>query len=768
MQQITLLSRVHKMSLYLLAFLIPLWFLPVTLDLLSFQKQALLIVLVIIAGISWLAKSLSEKEVRVRASWLHIPVIVVVVATGISTFTSLWRYGSLWGWPLNVADSFLTIFFFALLYFLISSTIETRKEFLTFIWVFCASLAVAAAYALLQLYAVFIIPLPFARAVTFNTVGNINSMAVLAAAMLPLALMLAFALKSGARWFFWAFSGLLLLAVVLINSLNSWIVLAAGLAVLLAYGIWNMRNNVEAKWISVPMVLLIIALFFSFFRISVPASPNLPLEVSPSRDAEMTIARNALKQNFLFGSGPGTFSYDYAKYHETNINQTIFWNTRFTAGTSEIFDWFISKGVVGGLSLVLLILAAAGLMVRSIIRLKDDGFSQMFGVGLLASFVGVVALQIMYHSNFTLSFLFWVLLGGLGMFTTGEQRRMSIASPSFLSAASSFVFLLILISSLGFLYVGGQKYAAEVQYASGIKSFSRGETDRGITKLLSAAKLNPSVDLYWQDLSQLYISRLTQIAQNTNLTDVQKTQQAQVMATNAIASANKATAISPANIANWNVRGFVYRNLIGAQGADALAIEAYEKAISLEPASPFSITELGRIYLWKAQSLAGQASMATQRREAFDMALEKLNKAIELKPDYAPAHYLIASVYGLQGRSADQISKLENLKEIAKNDVGLAFQLGVIYYQGNQLTKAQAEFERAKTLQSNYSNARYMLGLVYDRLGQKTKAIGEFEKVVELNPDNSQAKEILNNLRAGRAALSGAEPVIEENPSEIK
>ena len=112
-------QKITRISLYLLVFLIPLWFLPVTQEILNFQKQALLVILVLAAFVAWLAKTVREGELNIRMTWIHILVLAVLFTTSISTFFSLWRYGSFWGWPLNAPDSFLTILFLALLYFLI-------------------------------------------------------------------------------------------------------------------------------------------------------------------------------------------------------------------------------------------------------------------------------------------------------------------------------------------------------------------------------------------------------------------------------------------------------------------------------------------------------------------------------------------------------------------------------------------------------------------------------------------------------------------------
>ena len=214
----------------------------------------------------------------------------------------------------------------------------------------------------------------------------------------------------------------------------------------------------------------------------------------------------------------------------------------------------------------------------------------------------------------------------------------------------------------------------------------------------------------------------------------------------------------------------MYRSLIGVPGADALALAAYEKAKELEPASPFSWTELGRVYTLQAQSLANEKGKEAQKDEALVKALENLQKAIELKGDYAPAHFLTAAVYEQQGKNEEAIAKLEETKKVAPNDTGLAFQLGVIYWQKKDLDKAQAELERAISLSQNYSNARYILGLVFDAKKDKAKALEQFNKIAELNPDNEEVKKIIANIEAGKQPLDGiqvGQPPVQEAPPEI-
>jgi tetratricopeptide (TPR) repeat protein len=771
MQPANVLEGVRKVSLYLVLLLIPLWFLPFSQDALVYQKQALLVVLVFLAVLSWLGRAVQQGELSLRLSWLYLPVALVVGTVGISTMFSLWKYGSFWGFPLNVTDSFLTIAFFALLSVVVMNSVERVVQLAKPLFLLLVSGAVAGLFALLQAYGVFLVPAAFAKVTSFNTVGAINSVAVLSAVLLPLALALAQGAQSMKKWALWGVVAVFFAVLAVVNFFDAWVTLAVGLLVLLAFGMWNLKKQAQSGWVSVPMALIIVALFFTMFRFSLPGSPQMPVEVSPSLQGEWGITKEVLKTNAIVGSGPGTFVFDYAKYRPQSLNQTVFWGTRFSSGASELLGWLSQKGILGILSFVFLIAAALFLGVKKLVRSSQDVSSWMMGLGLVASFGATVTAFALYPSTFVLSFVFWVLVGCLGVFVTENIKKFQVASQSVVALGSSFAFLLVLIFGLGLLFVGGQKYIAEAKYLKGVQASQQGNVQGAIQGVAGAAALNPQIDLYWRDLAQLYLSRLNEISQNKALSQDQKREQSQAVIQSAVNAVQRATAVAPANIANWNVQGFVYRSLIGVPGADALALSAYEKAKELEPASPFSWTELGRVYILQAQSLASQKGKETERETALAKAFENLSKAIELKADYAPAHFLTAAVYEQQGKNDEAIAKLEETKRVAPNDTGLAFQLGTVYWQKKDLDKAQGELERAISLNANYSNARYILGLVFDAKKDKAKALEQFNKIAELNPDNEEVKKIIANIEAGKPALDGVvveQPPISEVPPEIQ
>ncbi|MDO8663470.1 MAG: hypothetical protein Q7K28_01350, partial [Candidatus Wildermuthbacteria bacterium] len=519
-------EKLSRISLYLLVFLLPLWFLPFTQDVLAYQKQALLLALVFLGIISWLARNIALGEINIRINWLYAPIGFFLAVFGASTIFSLSRYGSFWGWPMDVGDSFLTFLGFSLLCFLIINTVRDSKQLFSVIFLFLISGVLAGIIALLQLYKVFLFPFDFTKFVSFNTIGStVNSVAMLSSVLLPLALILAFVSKVLLRILLFGIVGILFLAIAFINFSSAWIVLTAGLLVLLAFGLWNLRKRQEFGWISFPMALLIIALFFLIFKISLPGTPSIPAEVSPSRNAEMDIARGVLKGGaMVIGSGPGTFTLDYSKFHSALFNQTAFWGTRFSSGSSEVFDSVITKGILGVIALLTLMAGAVFLGVKKLAKPSEDSFAWMLNLGILASLVALIVAFFLYPSNFVLWLVFFVLLGALGVNLSPEIKKIPLASPSILAVGMSFAFLLILIFGLGLMFIGGQKYFAEVQYLKGARLSAQGQTDKAIEKILSAASINPSVDIYWRDLAQLYLAQVNQISANPNLSQEQKQQ----------------------------------------------------------------------------------------------------------------------------------------------------------------------------------------------------------------------------------------------------
>jgi tetratricopeptide (TPR) repeat protein len=765
MEKVFFFDRVNKVCLILALFLVPLLFLPFAQDVLDFPKQFLLSFLIFLSLIAWLAKQIFQKKIILRQNKLFfVSFALIFLSFLFSTIFSLWPEASFWGWTGSISDNLLSIILFLVLAFLVGNSFEEEKDFLPIFLFLLVSGALIGILNLLQIYGLFALPFDFAQIPSFSLVGTVYAFAVFSAILLPISLILVFKTQNLWRIIFSIISLVFLANLILVDFRGAWIGLLFAVLFLFIFGLATGRK-IKLSWLGSLMLLLVLTIFFIFF--SFPGFPDLPIEVSPSFNSEIQILKGTFSEGFkniILGTGPGSFIFDYSRFRSPLLNQTLFWGTRFSVGNSSFLDWIVTKGILGMISLSLLFLTAIYFGIKNLRKAPNE-----IKLGISASILAMLAVSFIYSLNFTLWFLFLFLIGAL-LFFNSKPVQIDLHPSSSQLLLTGLIFIAVMISGLILLIFEGRAYFAGVEYSKGMGAFQRGENNLAIVSLQRAVTLNPSVDFYWRDLAQLYLAQANTISQDPELSSEEKRQLTQQAVANGIDALNQTIDIAPFNVANWNVRGFFYRNLIGISGAGELALESYRKAITLEPASPFGNGEMGRVYVLMAQDFVNKANKEAAE-EALSLALKNLNESLDLKSDYAPAHYLLAVVYDQQGKENEAIEKLEELKLITPNDAGITFQLGVLYWRREELNKAQVEFTKAINLNPDYSNARYMLGLVYDKLGEKEKAKEQFEKVTQLNPENQEVKKILENLNEGLPALEGiipAQPPIAEIPPEIQ
>ena len=782
-------DKLNKISLYLLLFLIPVFFLPFTQNVLDFPKQILASVLILLSLIGWLGKSIIEGRVVLRGDKIfYISLILIFVSLLFSFIFSLWPELSFWGHYLAPADSFLSLFLFLIFAFLIVNSFKTGVEFLTLLFPLLLSGAIAGVIGILQLYNVFILPFNFAGISSFNTVGTINSLAIFSAAVLPLSLILFFKGKGALKIILGIISFIFFISVLLINFKTAWICLMAAILVLFIFGFNSQKSKNKTAWAVLLMIGLIFSIFFYFFPARLPGFPVLPLEVSLTFNSEAHILKGAFDQgakNIFLGTGPGTFIFSYSQHRSSLLNQTLFWGTRFSNGHSYFMDWILTKGILGGASLIFLYYLIINFLFKYLKKFGDKEDFFEIKLGLTAGLLGLIIAGFLYPFNFILHFIFWFFIGGFFIFFSSKLKVISLFFESSVNTEaekkqnlldypkmvlSNLILIAVIISGLSLVFLFWQKYYAEINYLKGVENSETENFDRAIGYFHQAIRLNPSSDLYQRDLSQIYLAKANLILQNPDLSFEDKRSLANLAIIDGAEAINQAVEIAPINVANWNVRGFFYRNLIGVEGAVELSLESYQKATQLEPSSPFAFGEKGRVYILTAQDLA-QKGQEELSMEKLDAALENLNRAIALKPDYASAHYLAAVAYDQQGNLEQAILKLNEIKTISPQDSGVAFQLGLLYWRAQELNEAREELQRAVNLNPDYSNARYILGLVYEKQGEKEKAKEEFKKVAQLNPENQEINKILENIEKGLPALEDItffEPPIQETPPEIQ
>jgi tetratricopeptide (TPR) repeat protein len=766
----SIFEKINKFSLLLLVFLLPIFFLPFTQNFLDFPKKTLFLILVSISFFAWFGKSAFKGKLLLKkANSFYIIIFLLFLSFLISFSFSPSPYFSFFGSQREVTDSFLTFLLFLIFSFLLINSFQEKAEIFLLAFSFLLGSSFSAFFNLFQIFGIFIFPFDFSKSTSFNLIGTPNSLAIFSAILLPLSLILFFKSQSFSLKFTLGFASLIFfLNILFVNSSLAWTILFIEVLFLFVFGIKRERINFGFNLIL--MFLLISSLFFYFFPLRLSIFPTLPPEVSLSLPAEIYVLKGSFSdslKNLFFGTGPANFSFSYSRYRSPLLNQTPFWGTRFQKGFSTFFDWILTKGIVGGFFLFLFLLFSFLLIFR-IIKEKKDPFSEI-NLAVSCALLGSIFSFLLYPLNFSLLFLFWSLVSVVVFLAFSNQISINVIPPQ-RSVLFNLTFVLSLIFAFSLIFLQTKIYLAEVYYLKGITEFQKGNLDNSVTFLEKAVRFSPRSDSFWRDLSQVYLAKATALAQTQNLEKEERSKLTNRMIGRGAEAINKAVLLLPFNPANWNVRGFFYRNLIGVEGADSLSLSSYQKAIELEPNSPYPWTEKGRVYILAAQSLPQDKKK--EKEEKLKRAVENLKEALSLKPDYPLAHYLLAVAFDQLGQKEKAISELETTKKLVPQDWGITFQLGLLYWRKENFKKAKEEFERAIALNPKYFDAKFMLAVTYDALGQKEKAKEILKDLQKKDPENQDIKKALENIEKGLPILEAkkvTEPMrLEKSNSEIK
>jgi len=748
------LYKSAQWCLIALVFLLPVWFLPTTVNPVEFNKVLLVSILVFLSFILFLAYSIKSGNVALPGHVVFIAAGVMLLSWLASALVSH-SGAALWGLGAE-PTSFLAIATFFLMSAMIMLLFSDGRSLTRLI----AALGWGLLLFLLTtwIFNVF----GFGQSLgglfqnrVFNAIGSWNS-AGFAAAFFLMMLYPFLRISSGAiRWTV-AISFLLALFLILVvNFPLIWGVVGFFAILLLSYAIW--KKNVSLAVMGIPSGILLISLFGFFFSNFIASTLNFPapVEVGVAHQTTFNVTNQALRANLVFGAGPTSFGYLWDKYRPLEVNNTPFWSLRFVSGSSLMLSALAEAGLLGWLAFVIFLGWIWYLGLKALTNNSGESSEVLvFPVFLLFSFT--ILMWSLYAVGYVLTALGFVALGLMlaalrhaGVFKTYEFSLVREGPRGFISALAVVFF--IILGVLGF-YSVIRRYVGQLAYAGGLEATNRGNLDDAEKQVLLAAQADPGNDLYLRSLAQIYMSKAQVLLQDkTTPPDILGSRFKDFL-DRAVSTTQEAIRREPLDFLNYRTLGQIYGFLVQLNAAGSLEASQiqYDEALKRAPANPL---------LWRDKAMTYLTDFALKKNsDSLKKAEEALLKAVVLKPDYAEGHFLLAQVYDAEGQAAEAIRRGEAAALLAPNDIGTLFQLGLLYYRASRLSDAEIVFRRSTEISPNYSNARYFLGLIYDRLGKKTDAIAEFQKISALNPDNDEVKKIISNLNAGKAALAGIVP----------
>lgn len=158
------------------------------------------------------------------------------------------------------------------------------------------------------------------------------------------------------------------------------------------------------------------------------------------------------------------------------------------------------------------------------------------------------------------------------------------------------------------------------------------------------------------------------------------------------------------------------------KGLYPLAIEAYKKAIELNPYYKEAYHGLGKAYY-------GQ--------ELYKEAEASLNKAIELDTNYWQAYNDLALLYEHQGHLDKARENYEKALKISPQIAELHFNLARILTEENRLPSAIEEYKKVIRIDTGYIQAYVNLGDLYSRLGDLDRAAAYYKEAQRRNPGSA-------------------------------
>lgn len=756
----TVCDAVVRWSLLAALFLTPLFFLPWTLYAVSLNKQILLTTLVGIAAIAWLVKAISTGEIAYVKSPLNGLVLGLIGATVISMLFSHARTLSFMGINGAEVDTVMAIVVFAILYFLIAGTFQNIKELQRGFTALAAAGTLVVVHAALQLGGVWIFPGDFAQSAGFNTVGTTNALGLFLGALFVLVFGVLYddpPENKGVRLWLMILAAALFVMSVYSGYAPLFIGIAAGMFILVIADMRLAPSKEGSRRSLAPLAIAVVSVFIlltlgGVINFTVPRAA-VPAEVTPSLSASWNIVKSAAREsmkNAVIGSGPATYQYAYAKHRDQALNESAFWNIRFTQGFNALLTHLVSWGALGTIIFIMFLAA----FVREIMRWCLLRRAASLITACAAVSIYVILALFVYPHNFSLYFLLFVLAGFLvgARAEDMKNRAVIILTPSSRKTfAWSLGMMLVIMGIISYIYVNGERYVAAVQFEKGVATANAaGSNDSVLPLFLAAQSHDPRNDIYLQVLSTALLGRANAFAATTTLITAENQAQLKVAIGAAIEAAQRSTEVNPDNAVNWIGLGRVYEAVMPLIGGVATStFAAYEEARLREPNNPEIPVNSGRAHIAYADILPKE-----QRDAEYALASTAFEQSIVLKSDYAPAHFMLAQLFDRRGYADKAIARAEIVRALAPNDVELLFQLGLLHYEANRLAAAREMFEAAVQLSPQYANALYFVGLVHEQLGNYALALDAFERVKKLNSDNAEITAIINKVQSKSSSIA--------------
>lgn len=749
MKESEFIRKAIKVILIALSILIPLVFLPFTLETLELNKHFVLYAFTLLALLLWLLEGASTRKFTIQRTPFDIPILIYIGITLISGIFSKHHFLSFIGDYNNIQLGILPLLFLLIFAFLITQTFTNDRS--RFILMACVAWSgfVSAIWFLFDKFN--IVPFDFFGVRITNTVSLSNSEFGIYLTLIIIGALSLLSFKKN-RIIIDIIAGVFaLVSLFILLSLGfkvAYIMLAIGLIIVLAFMLTYV-DYLRMSWITVAFGTVVLTVIFIFLNTPRIINFGLPVEISLGVKTSYAISLSTIVENtkqFLIGSGPSTFIYDFSKHKPEQLNLNNFaWKIRFAKPYATFPSMIAETGVLGVVSFLFLVLIVFGFVgsqwIKSLVKKEKitDKLHHSHALVFLVAPVWTTILIAMFfvHLSISLWFLFFLVLALLSTVLSDMNKEkykeivISLKSSPQYILATSFAVVLLFAAGIVFGVFAGRFYAAEIAYTD--SQISAQNPAMQISALSRASQLNKNCTRYRIALAQAYLNEAKRVSQEADGSPELITR----LVSNAVNEARIATEISPKSVSTWETLAIMYENARSfAPGVDIWITKSLEKAVEYEPINPTLHLQLG---------------ISKYREGKKTEAKESFEQAIRLKQDYLDAYLQLASYYEAEKDMDRAIIELEKGIPAGRQNDNYLFQIGRLYFNRaseGDWDKSLALFNASLLINPNNVNALFSSGVVFDRRGEREQALKLFEEVLKRDPNNEAVNSRVKQIRS--------------------
>lgn len=670
-----------------LAFLTPLFFLPITSEFYQFNKQVLVVGVASILLVLWGVRMGIEGKMRITRTPLDIPLLLFALVFILATIFSVDRYISIAGFYPRFHGGLVSAIAYIVIYFVAVSNLDKQSRDWT-VWSFIASSTILALASIAHFFGYFVISADYAKSRSWTPIGNPGNLSLYLALVLPLTLGLLVTIKNR------TFQTILLVAaiimvtpVILFKLVGPIIALLAGLAAAAVFSPRVRLDRDHRSFLGIFAVVAIVIALVSFIpelrssfleplmakkeTFNIASDKTLPL------GSAWRISTQSIGQRPFLGVGPGTFAYSFTAFKGLELNSDQLWNLRFDLAGNEYLTLLSSLGIIGIITFVLIL----AMFLRSLLMFSaraEAVKSNPTSIFLLGSLVALIV-GLFFQDSTASIWVFLVLLAAVAFsylkewgvrnveetdvkFVAINAGAVQFVSPNDRNRDASLGtgFTIIgVVATLTLLYFGVPAYRAEMVYQKALRASAANKAAETHDNLVIARDLNPYRDTYRRSIVVLDRLLATNLSRkegktaddNKNIAGlVNEAIQEGVRITgyqgrglNSYTIDAKAGS-SPLNVANWEALSGIYSSLdltgdLKTQNA-ANEINVARQAVALDPRNPILIENLGNILL---------------KNNLLDNAIQAYDQATQVRPNYASAHYNLANAFRQKGDNPQRV-----------------------------------------------------------------------------------------------------------------